>query len=125
MKLLNFFRDLFSTHEEVITPKKSQDGREVITPKKYQDGGEVKKPKQRVSRLNTKHFKVKNHLLKNGTINSWTAIELYGATRLSAIIYNLRGEGMLIESIPCTSYDRNSEICNYTTYKLVQEDENN
>lgn len=114
MKLLNFFRDLFSTHEEQTSQQEFK-MLNVITPSR----------KEKIVRLNTKHFKVKNHLLKNGTINSWTAIELYGATRLSAIIYNLRAEGMLIESIPCTSYDRNSEICNYTTYKLVQEDENN
>lgn len=114
MKLLNFFRDLFSSHEEETSQNEIKMSK-VITPARS----------EKIGRLNTKHFKVKNHLLKNGTINSWTAIELYGATRLSAIIYNLRGEGMLIESIPCTSYDRNSEICNYTTYKLVQEDENN
>ena len=30
------------------------------------------------------------HLLENGKINSWEAIKEYGATRLSAIIYNLR-----------------------------------
>lgn len=30
------------------------------------------------------------HLKKYGYIDSWTAIKEYGATRLSAIIYNLR-----------------------------------
>lgn len=30
------------------------------------------------------------HLQEHGKINSWEAIKLYGATRLSAIIYNLR-----------------------------------
>ena len=76
--------------------------------------------KKSVGRKNTKHNQVKKHLIEKGTIDSWTAIELYGATRLSAIIFNLRKEGMDIESIPSTSYDRNSEICNYTTYKLAQ-----
>ena len=114
MKLLDFFRDLFSDNKEQIKERGIEMSK-VITPAK----------RQKMGRLNTKHFRVKNHLIKNGTIDSWTAIELYGATRLSAIIFNLRKEGMDIESVPCTSYDRNSEICNYTTYKLVQEDENN
>ena len=30
------------------------------------------------------------HLQEFGKINSWQAIKLYGATRLSAIIFNLR-----------------------------------
>ena len=116
MKLLDFFRDLFSDNKQEV--------------KKFEDGGQMSKVvtparRKKMGRLNTKHFQVKNHLMKIGTIDSWTAIELYGATRLSAIIFNLRKEGMDIESIPCTSYDRNSEICNYTTYKLAQENEIN
>ena len=38
----------------------------------------------------SKTKKVLEHLQKYGSITSWQAIELYGATRLSAIIYNLR-----------------------------------
>lgn len=33
---------------------------------------------------------VELHLIEKGNITSWEAIQLYGATRLSAIIYNLR-----------------------------------
>jgi hypothetical protein len=33
---------------------------------------------------------VEKHLLKKKSITSWEAIELYGATRLSAIIFGLR-----------------------------------
>ena len=32
------------------------------------------------------------HLIEKGTITSWEAIKEYGATRLSAIIYNLRNK---------------------------------
>jgi hypothetical protein len=71
----------------------------------------------------TKSNQVKNHLIVNGQIDSWTAIEKYGATRLSAIIFNLRKAGYNIISIPCSALDRNSNISNYTTYKL--ENENN
>ena len=71
------------------------------------------------TRKTTKHQKVLSHLRKNGTIDSWTAIELYGATRLSAIIFNLRAKGLKIDSIGCSALDRNSNVCNYTTYKLI------
>jgi hypothetical protein len=106
MKLLDFFRDLFSENKEEVKERGIEMSK-VVTP-------------ARRKRLNTKHFQVKQHLMKYGAIDSWTAIELYGATRLSAIIFNLRKEGMEIDSISCTSYDRNTEICNYTTYKLAQ-----
>ena len=76
-----------------------------------------KKPKAEFRKA-TKTHKVRLHLLNKGSINSWTAIELYGATRLSAIIFNLRNRGMDITSIPCSALDRNSDVCNYTTYKL-------
>jgi hypothetical protein len=68
----------------------------------------------------TKLHQVRLHLLNKGSIDSWTAIELYGATRLSAIIFKLRNRGMDIDSIPCSALDRNSNVCNYTTYKLNQ-----
>ncbi len=67
----------------------------------------------------TKHQQVLSHLRKHGSIDSWTAIELYGATRLSAIIFNLRAKGLKIDSIGCSALDRNSNVCNYTTYKLI------
>ena len=46
----------------------------------------------------TKTDKVKNHLIENKSITSWEAIQLYRATRLSAIIYNLRHDGMNIRT---------------------------
>ena len=67
----------------------------------------------------TKHKQVLKHLIKYGSIDSWTAIELYGATRLSAIIFNLRKKGYEIDSIFCSALDRNSNVCNYTTYRFV------
>lgn len=75
--------------------------------------------KQKIEMQKTKTLQVKKHLIEKGTIDSWTAIELYGATRLSAIIFNLRMNGHNIDSIPRTAYDRNQELCNYTTYKYI------
>jgi hypothetical protein len=76
-------------------------------------------PKASAQIKNTKKYLVKKHLMEKGTIDSWTAIELYGVTRLSAIIFNLRMSGYNIDSIPNTVYDRNQQICNYTTYKYI------
>lgn len=36
---------------------------------------------------------VLNHLIQHGSITSWEAIEKYHATRLSAIIFNLKDRG--------------------------------
>jgi hypothetical protein len=38
----------------------------------------------------TQRNEVLRHLKENGSITSWEAIKEYGATRLSAIIYDLR-----------------------------------
>lgn len=43
-----------------------------------------------MARTTTKSNEVLRHLKNNKTITSMEAIELYGATRLSAIIFNLR-----------------------------------
>lgn len=48
---------------------------------------------EKKQRPNTKQGQVLSHLLEHGSITSWTAIELYAATRLSAIIFNLRDIG--------------------------------
>ena len=51
----------------------------------------------------TKTGMVLEHLQKEGSITSWDAIKLYRATRLSAIIFNLRDEGYDILSENCNS----------------------
>lgn len=75
--------------------------------------------KEKNSRQKTKIFQIKKHLIEKGAIDSWTAIELYGVTRLSAIIFELRMNGHNIDSISRTAYDRNQELCNFTTYKYI------
>ena len=67
----------------------------------------------------TKIGQVKKHLFEKGKIDSWTAIELYGATRLSAIIFNLRKKGLDIISKPATVKDRNGNLCNFVIYVLT------
>lgn len=63
-----------------------------------------------------KHQLVKEHLLKNGSITSWEAIQSYGATRLSAIIFNLRKQGMDIRTIMREECDRYGNTCQYANY---------
>jgi hypothetical protein len=67
----------------------------------------------------TKTDQVLKHLKEKGSIDSWTAIQQYGATRLSAIIFNLRRRGFDIVSIPNSVLDRNNNVCNYTNYQLL------
>lgn len=50
--------------------------------------------------------KVLEHLKNNGCITSLEAIELYGATRLSSIIFSLRKRGYDIATISIPFVDR-------------------
>jgi hypothetical protein len=69
--------------------------------------------------MKTKTYQVKKHLIEKGSINSWTAINEYKATRLSAIIFVLRKRGMDIVSKPMTSKDVNNEFCHFVNYILI------
>lgn len=69
----------------------------------------------------TKSGQVKEHLINNGFVTSWMAINMYGATRLSAIIFNLRRSGMNIISQPESTLDRNGKVCNFVRYVLIKD----
>lgn len=57
------------------------------------------------------------HLIEKGNITSWEAIQLYGATRLSAIIYNLRyNRGMDIRTEKIEFTDRFGNKASYAKY---------
>ena len=71
------------------------------------------------------HSEVLNHLQTKGNITSIEAIELYGATRLSAIIFNLRKKGYDIETKMLTGYTRYGDTCNYAKYIYHGKEENN
>ena len=69
-----------------------------------------------------KTSEVLEHLRKYGSISSIEAIRLYGATRLSAIIYNLRhnyGLDIISKTIPFT--DRYGTNADYAEYVLVED----
>lgn len=59
---------------------------------------------------------VLKHLEKKGSITSWEAIKLYGATRLSAIIFNLRERGYVIDSLWMEDTDRYGNLSRYVKY---------
>ncbi len=65
---------------------------------------------------------VLSHLKSGQTITSLDAINLYGATRLSAIIFNLRQRGLNIATLPTTINDRFGNTTTYAKYKLLDLD---
>lgn len=60
-----------------------------------------------MKKMKSKTELVKQHLTKKKTITSWDAINLYRATRLAAIIFNLRDIGWDIKTMPMTDSDGN------------------
>lgn len=68
----------------------------------------------------TQTLAVKKHLIKRGHITSWEAIMKYGATRLSAIIYNLRKEGWRIVTHEVTKKNRYGMSVTFADYKLAK-----
>lgn len=70
-----------------------------------------------------KHQLVKRHLQEFGSITSWDAIEKYGATRLSAIIYDLRyRDGMNIDTMMIEATDRYGNTSQYAKYIYKEND---
>lgn len=62
---------------------------------------------------------VLKHLQVHKTITSMQAINLYGATRLSAIIYNLRDAGYNIKTNKKTAKNRYGNAVTYAEYELI------
>lgn len=71
----------------------------------------------------TKFQQVTEHLQNYGTITSWQAIQQYGATRLSDIIFRLRKQGYDIETKTELTKDRNGNTCSYAKYILHREEQ--
>ena len=71
-------------------------------------------------KIMNKTIKVKEHLIEIGHITSLEAIQLYGATRLSAIIFNLRKYGMNIETVMVEFTDRYGSKAQYAKYILKE-----
>jgi hypothetical protein len=61
---------------------------------------------------------VKEHLLKHGSITTHEAFAFYGATRLSAIIFNLRDRGYDITTTYETTVSKYGWKTRVARYKL-------
>ena len=61
------------------------------------------------------------HLKVKGSITSLEAFELYGATRLSAIIFELRKKGYDIKTTDGSCIDRYGHKCNFARYTLIED----
>lgn len=73
----------------------------------------------------TKTKAVLQHLEEFGNITSWEAIKEYGATRLSAIIFNLRHRyDMNIENETIDFVDRYGNHSSFAKYIYVKDDKN-
>lgn len=62
-----------------------------------------------------------NHWRKYRSITSLDAIKEYGITRLSAVIYDLRHNGIEIQSVPETVVNRYGRDCHIVRYVLMRE----
>ena len=85
------------------------------------DGSKIKKGnKTMTDAFENRHQKVINHLKEHGSITSWEAIQLYRATRLSSIIFNLR-KHYIIESEYETYTNELGQTSRYVRYILKGE----
>ena len=66
----------------------------------------------------TQYDRVLDHLLKNKKLSQKQAINLYGAYRLSAIIYNLRKNGYNISTNFKSGKNRFGDTVSWAEYKL-------
>lgn len=66
----------------------------------------------------TKTKQIVKHLKVKGSITSLDAFRLYGVTRLSSIIFNLRKRGFDIKTVDESDKDRYGNTCNYARYVL-------
>ena len=68
----------------------------------------------------THEQRVLEYLKEFGSITSWEAIKEFGATRLSAIIYNLRNKGYNITSRFSSAKNRYGDKVQFAIYELEE-----
>lgn len=71
----------------------------------------------------SKTQKIKEHLQSGKTITSWEAIELYNVTRLAAIIFNLKEEGLNIRTTNKVHENQGGETVRFAEYKCLNIEE--
>ena len=65
---------------------------------------------------------VLNHLLSGKPLSQLEATQKYGATRLGAIIFNLRKAGHVISTELVHTPNRYGNTSNYAIYKLIKKE---
>jgi hypothetical protein len=76
------------------------------------------------NKAKNKTLAIAMHLSEKGKITSMDSINLYGATRLSAIIFTFRKRGIEIASVDKKSVDRFGKDVTFAEYTLVGTQEN-
>lgn len=71
---------------------------------------------QKETKRITQEEMIRKHLNKKGSITSLEAIKLYGCTRLSAKIYDLRNEGMAVRTDYVTKKNRFGYLVTFAKY---------
>lgn len=61
---------------------------------------------------------IREYLEENREITSWEAFEIFGITRLSAVIFRLRKSGLNISSNNTTKKNRYGRYVTFSTYRL-------
>lgn len=67
----------------------------------------------------TQKQRVLKHLQENNSITSWEAIKEFGATRLSAIIFDLKKEGYNFNEEWVSTVNRYNEPVTFKKYILL------
>lgn len=61
---------------------------------------------------------IREYLEEKKEITSWEAFEIFGITRLSAVIFRLRKSGLNISSNNTTKVNRYGRKVTFSTYRL-------
>ncbi len=69
--------------------------------------------------MKTKKQKIKEHLELGNGITQKDAIELFNAYRLSAIIFDLKKDGMKIETIDKSHTNMDNQSIRFAEYKMI------
>ena len=65
--------------------------------------------------------RILKYLRTHKGITSMKAFELFGVTRLSAIIFKLRKDGYDIESVKCNGKNRYGDSVRFDEYRLIKD----
>lgn len=72
-----------------------------------------------MSRLQNQTSEILKHFQEGGSITTMEAFSLYGCTRLSARIFDLRERGHIIKSEKCEGKTKYGEPSHYSKYTYV------